>query len=540
MKTQLTLFCVMSVLLVRAQISFNRTDYGKDGDLVLYAVDSPASGQYNYGATGPNYTWRFNTRKMFPRRFDSTRFTTVTVNPNAPLVPANLLLAGALSNQYQEVTDAFIKTIFDYPQYRINGVKLLLCNFPLTYQSSSVDSTTATTKGVFSEFGLDPIQGFDSIRFNARIQLKSDCDGWGTIVLPDSSSYNALRLKSSLFIDADIYIHSILGWTYLTNKKQTNANYAWYAKGSKSSLANVVLDTSGNYSSFTYKVQSIPQKVAPVSLISVTPDTIYQGDTVTITVRGRNTRFMQGSITYFYINSSCTINSIQVINDTLLTATVCTKYSSFIGNNSIQIKDPVAGYITLYNSFTILASPKGPKLQSLAPNFGNKGQTIEMQVTGQNTHFTKGLQASFNLPAKGGLFLQSHTVINDSLFTCTVLIDPFTDTSSFTLYVNNTVDGSLLLNGIFKVVTTGINESITQSGIRLHPNPASSVLNITLPSSSKEVLIRICDITGKEFTRQYAQSGNLEIDVSSIPSGLYQCSVIASGLNLNQKLFICH
>ena len=130
MKTSLTLLFLLLTFVVPAQISYTRADYGKNGDKVLYAVDTPTTGSFNFGATGPNYTWRFNTRKTYPRRYDSAQFIGVSINPNAPTVTTNLLIRGALTDQYQEVTDSFVKTIYDYPQYRLNGSKALAMYFP--------------------------------------------------------------------------------------------------------------------------------------------------------------------------------------------------------------------------------------------------------------------------------------------------------------------------------------------------------------------------------------------------------------------------
>ena len=256
---QLFFFLLVSFsFFATAQITFSRSDYGNNGDKVLYAVDSPIYSPINFGSTGPNHTWIFQNTNTSPKRYDSTLFLSATSDPNAPGVSANMLLRTAANiDQYEEVTDSFVKMIIDMPAYHINGVKLKLTNLPFTYQSHSIDSTSTTTKGLLSDFGIAPITGVDSIRVDANIYMNTFCDGWGNLTIPDSTTYDCLRLTNTLFINANIFIHSILGWTFIQNRTQTNTNYSWFAPNSKNYIANIALDTSGNISSFTYRNNNI-------------------------------------------------------------------------------------------------------------------------------------------------------------------------------------------------------------------------------------------------------------------------------------------
>ena len=60
MKSNLVFLFLLIVYTSNAQIQFTRNDFGAAGDKVIYAVDSPSTAGYNFGATGANYTWRFN------------------------------------------------------------------------------------------------------------------------------------------------------------------------------------------------------------------------------------------------------------------------------------------------------------------------------------------------------------------------------------------------------------------------------------------------------------------------------------------------
>ncbi len=69
------------------------------------------------------------------------------------------------------------------------------------------------------------------------------------------------------------------------------------------------------------------------------------------------------------------------------------------------------------------------------------------------------------------------------------------------------------------VVATGIEVSTTVSiGINIFPNPANHYVNVNSNYTIEEV--RVLDVLGNEVLRQ-TKSGNTQIDISSLPKGLY-------------------
>ena len=55
----------------------------------------------------------------------------------------------------------------------------------------------------------------------------------------------------------------------------------------------------------------------------------------------------------------------------------------------------------------------------------------------------------------------------------------------------------------------------------LYPNPSDEAVNILLPGSEQNWTITILDLTGKEFQKQTKYGNKLELDISSLNSGLY-------------------
>lgn len=83
---------------------------------------------------------------------------------------------------------------------------------------------------------------------------------------------------------------------------------------------------------------------------------------------------------------------------------------------------------------------------------------------------------------------------------------------------------------------TSITSLKTKQSLKLFPNPVSGILQIQLPDAEKEVArITVCDLLG----RVVLQKENLpkpEIEVSSLPNGMYLLQLqLSDGTNLTAK-----
>lgn len=537
MKKLITIHCLLFSMLSSAQIVYTRADFGSHGDKIIYAVDSPIFSTINFGSTGPNHSWNFLTTQT-PKRYDSTLFFAVTSDPNAPGVTANLLLKSvAGGDQYAEVTNSFVKAIIDMPANHVVGVKLKMLNFPLTYQSFSIDSTTATAKGLLAEFGLPPITGIDSVRIDAKIFNVSICDGWGLLTLPDSSRYNSLRVQNNTVINANIFLHTIFGWGLVGNRVQTNSSYSWYAPGSKNYIAQVGLDSLGNISSFTYKINSVP-KYYYSKIVSVSPDSAMQGESLVLTIKGKNTYFTQG-IQWLYITST-TIDSFDIINDTIILAYIKLSLSVTPGWKAIQIQDIFNRSMYLFNAFKVIASPYAPKLVYVSPGYGVNGQTLDVIITGSRTHFTKGINVNFypQTTSTGGVYVNSFMVLNDSVLNCKVTIDSITKFAAFNVSTFNSTDGNLYLYNTFSVVPTGINEMpLNPQNVQLYPNP--NMGSFTIHTSISILSYEVYDISGKLLYKNETDSEKNNVDLEfQLEKGCYYIKLNAEKNSTIKKFVI--
>lgn len=84
---------------------------------------------------------------------------------------------------------------------------------------------------------------------------------------------------------------------------------------------------------------------------------------------------------------------------------------------------------------------------------------------------------------------------------------------------------------------TGIEEeTLPQSSIHLFPNPATSVVNIVLPSSS--ALLRVMDISGRLITETTATENVVQLNTSEFASGVYLLQTTIGGKSAVHKFVV--
>ena len=97
----------------------------------------------------------------------------------------------------------------------------------------------------------------------------------------------------------------------------------------------------------------------------------------------------------------------------------------------------------------------------------------------------------------------------------------------------------------FSIVVSGINETLDvndynfSSKIKMWPNPAKDVLNISLEDVSDSLdLIVIYDVQGREIIRKnnISNNSNNSIDISGISSGVYMVEFISGNNRISKKL----
>ena len=199
---------------------------------------------------------------------------------------------------------------------------------------------------------------------------------------------------------------------------------------------------------------------ASPQLISASPSSGPQGQTLAVTILGLNTSFNAGSTVSF--GSGISINSVAVNSGTSLTATISIAAGAALGARDVTVTTggtPLIGP----NLFSVVAA--GPAILSVNPSSASPGQTLNVKITGALTHFVQGSsQPSFG----PGITVNSVTVTNATTLDANITISSNAVPGSRTVSVTTGTETASLENG-FLVLGSG------QSG------PLSCLTNTGVP-----------------------------------------------------------
>lgn len=270
-----TILFVMAIYPSLAQITINRSDFGKIGDKFYMASDTTAD-NLSVGAKGLNVTWDFS-QNVKADTYDSTMFVDPINFPNFPVGANMASINGAGdtsffalgSNEYK----VYIPTgsiPFPLPKNTLSYIK-----FPLTYLNTNDDEISIDVANTPSFFGITGIPAFiDSIRINFVIHVSSIVDGSGTLKTPLATYSDVLRLKSVSSNTVTTYIHNTLtrSWTLSPQGNQANSDtsYMFLGQNMGAEIMTINMDTLGNISNIKYRVpkvfpNAVSEVLAPIS-----------------------------------------------------------------------------------------------------------------------------------------------------------------------------------------------------------------------------------------------------------------------------------
>ena len=139
--------------------------------------------------------------------------------------------------------------------------------------------------------------------------------------------------------------------------------------------------------------------VAQPTLTSLNPTQGSRGQTLEVILIGTN--FVSGVSTVDFGND-LTVNNTTVNSGTQITANITIGANATFGNRDVSVTNTGmgGGTATLPGAFTVVG--QGPTLTSLTPQSGNRGQTLDVQLTGSNfaagistVSFGEGLAINF-------------------------------------------------------------------------------------------------------------------------------------------------
>ena len=122
-------------------------------------------------------------------------------------------------------------------------------------------------------------------------------------------------------------------------------------------------------------------------LMTASPASAQPGQSLTVTLTGSNTHFVQGT-TEVSFGTDITVSGITVASPTSLGVSLIVSASAGLGGRTITVTTG-AEIVSLANGFAVLAGAL-PAITTVSPNSGPQGGSGPVTIVGQNTHFAQG------------------------------------------------------------------------------------------------------------------------------------------------------
>tara|TARA_B100001287_G_scaffold268130_1_gene264048 strand:- start:2553 stop:4868 length:2316 start_codon:yes stop_codon:yes gene_type:complete len=186
------------------------------------------------------------------------------------------------------------------------------------------------------------------------------------------------------------------------------------------------------------------------SLTAITPSSGNQGETLDVTITGENTNFTQGSgtsINFSFEQGSTTIvNSYEIVDDVTLVANITIPSDAALGTYDVSASDNVA---PLVNAFSVTQA----SLVSISPSSADLGQTLDVSIVGENTHFTQASQTTlhFSFEQVGTTIVNSYDVVDDVNLTANITIPSDITPGTYNVSTSSEYDGELVLVESFTI-----------------------------------------------------------------------------------------
>lgn len=204
-----------SALAASAQIpTLTSTTNPQIGDWQLvYGTDS-----FNVGSSGAGVTWNFSTLPI--NTTDTTYASACSTSPYCSTFPGTTVYAHTQASTSYLFYNTTTTTFSIAGEYSTGAIPYSnyedILRYPFTYNSTYVDSFAATY-----------VSG--SSTFNRSGAITVTADGYGTLILPNGTFTNALRIHRSENY-SDSMVGFPFGFSYLTDI------YTWYVPGIRQAL----------------------------------------------------------------------------------------------------------------------------------------------------------------------------------------------------------------------------------------------------------------------------------------------------------------
>lgn len=342
-------------------------------------------------------------------------------------------------------------------------------------------------------------------------------------------------LQTQLTNGQNAVTHTSDGNTPVNNQKVWNMSWTAPAEGT----GDVVFYASfnaGNGDGTTsgdvvYLCDTLIEETAPPELISISPNTGQQGQTVHTVIVGDRTSWTSGEVPTVNLVFSedpaevIPASSVTVNTDEELEASFPIPSDASLGLYDLQVND-----LELEEAFTVI-TPQ-PMLTGIDPDEAYQTDTIVARISGSRTNFTAGVDDVFinfhDDPAE--IIVGTDVeVLSDGALDATFNIP--SDASVGMWDVN--VDELTLENGFEVLLATVLTEPAGKN-ISVYPNPA--VANVYFEAQGG-MEVRVFSSSG-HCVDAFTGNDKLRLDVSGYAPGLYLIHIQQKHSTFAQKLLV--
>lgn len=198
----------------------------------------------------------------------------------------------------------------------------------------------------------------------------------------------------------------------------------------------------------------LPFVVFSQTLGSISPGSSNAGQTLDVTIIGIGTKFKQatGTAVIFGLNGAVT-NSVNTLDDITIKANVTIPSNAFTGDYDVTVTQTAVNPKILTKAFHINGTP-GPGIAHIFPNSATNGQTLDVTITGRNTHFsTNGnntVEFAFE-QGSGATVANSVTLINDTVIKANITVPAPVHDGDYAFSVKNSTDGVVAMPNGFHI-----------------------------------------------------------------------------------------
>jgi hypothetical protein len=200
-----------------------------------------------------------------------------------------------------------------------------------------------------------------------------------------------------------------------------------------------------------------------LSVISITPDTIAQGQVFTATIAG--TDFVDGAqVTFSAVGVTAT--DVAFVDDDELTVTLFVAHDAELDAGDVTVTNPDEEEDTLGGGFTVTAAPE-PQISTVSPEATFDGRFVDFAVTGLYFMTVPGVTAELSVEAIDVLEVIVHS---STSITVRTMVPPRLEPQDVDLTIQNPDDQSATAQAIISVEAVSPHATVRKLAMQAKGN----------------------------------------------------------------------